>query len=71
MPESIADLVQKGTDHPPLNEHHSGAMILPNACFGYKYDINCGPPTPSGQAEPVQPCKASSSARPTCMWAAP
>ncbi|XP_047079522.1 protein RAFTIN 1B-like [Lolium rigidum] len=54
MPEAIADLVQKGTDHSPLAEHRSAAMFLPNACLGYKYDIQCGKPPPaSTEAAPA------------------
>ena len=52
MPVSIADLVQKGIDHSPIEKHHSAAMILPNACLGYSYRIDCGPP--SGQAALVE-----------------
>ncbi|KAF6993262.1 hypothetical protein CFC21_010179 [Triticum aestivum] len=44
MPESIVHLVQKGTDHSPLQQHHSAAMILPNACLGYSYRIICNSP---------------------------
>lgn len=47
MPESIADLVQKGIDHSPLAEHRSAAMFLPNACLGYSYcAISAAPPPP-------------------------
>ncbi|EMS50978.1 hypothetical protein TRIUR3_17599 [Triticum urartu] len=52
MPESIAHLVQKGTDHSPLQQHHSAAMILPNACLGYSYRIICN--SPAQQASSVE-----------------
>ncbi|XP_020196962.1 BURP domain-containing protein 6 [Aegilops tauschii subsp. strangulata] len=52
MPESIVHLVQKGTDHSPLQQHHSAAMILPNACLGYSYRIICN--SPAQQASSVE-----------------
>nr|CAB3466421.1 unnamed protein product [Digitaria exilis] len=46
MPESIAELVQKGIDRSPLKERDASPYIQPSACLGYTYQITCGKPPP-------------------------
>nr|CAB3462549.1 unnamed protein product [Digitaria exilis] len=47
MPNSIAELVQKGIDRSPLKEERDASpYIQPSACLGYTYQITCGKPPP-------------------------
>jgi len=44
MPPTIAELVQKGTDHSPLKQPSSSPQVYqPDACLGYSYRITCSP----------------------------
>ncbi|XP_062202790.1 protein RAFTIN 1B-like [Phragmites australis] len=53
MPEAIAELVQEGIDRSPLKERYAAPYFLPSACLGYTYQITCGKPPPSEEAEAV------------------
>ncbi|CAN6357174.1 unnamed protein product [Urochloa humidicola] len=54
MPPTIAELVQKGTDHSPLKERSVHPQLHQPDCFSYKYEIVCGGPPPSSAAAAKQ-----------------
>ncbi|TVT97146.1 hypothetical protein EJB05_57613, partial [Eragrostis curvula] len=49
MPDSIAELVQKGIDRSPFKERDAAPYLLPSACLGYTYQITCGKPHAAGK----------------------
>ncbi|RLM98031.1 hypothetical protein C2845_PM06G33310 [Panicum miliaceum] len=51
MPDAIADLVQRGIDHSPLEEHYSASPSANNVCIIYDAICNLRSMSAGGAAE--------------------